>query len=144
MKILRFRGIPIHKILSDDDFVEKVRKSLKRSKKYVLIHIAALLFFCVFFPKLIQWIWQIIEFLPEEDRKMAWIGLALGFTFGMIVAQYILIATQAILMALDWFNINRSSRLLIKYHDMLKENEVLEQEYEEQDGQIFTEGESYE
>ena len=139
MKILRFWGIPIHKILSDDDFVERAQKHLKRSKKYVWIHIAAVLFVCVFLPKLIQLLWHIIELIPEEGRKMAWIGLMLGLMFGAFIAQYIVIAGQAILMALDLFDFNRSSKLLIKYHDMLKENGFLEEEHEEQEGQIFAE-----
>ena len=139
MKIIRFWGIPIHKILSDDDFVERAQKHLKRSKKYVWFHIAALLFVCVFLPRLIQWLWQIIEFLPEEERKMVWIGLMLGLMFGMFIAQYLVIAGQSILMAIDLFDFNRSNKLLIKYHDMLKENGLLAEDNEQQDGRIFGE-----
>jgi len=143
MKIIRFWGIPIHKVFSDEEIIEGVRKNLKRSNKYVWIHIAALLFVCVFLPRLIQWLWQIIEFLPEEERKMVWIGLMLGLMFGMFIAQYLVIAGQSILMAIDLFDFNRSNKLLIKYHDMLKENGLLAEDNEQQDGRIFAEGENY-
>jgi len=53
MKILKFWGIPIHKILSDTEFVEKIRKGLRISKKLVWIHIAVLLVVCVIVPKMI-------------------------------------------------------------------------------------------
>jgi hypothetical protein len=44
-------------------------------------------------------------------------------------------------MALDLFDSNRGNKLLIKYHDILKENGLLEGEHEEQNDKIFREGE---
>jgi hypothetical protein len=141
MKIIRYRGIPIHKVFSDDDFVEKVKKSLKRSKKFIWIHIAVLLFVSVFTSKMIQLLCGIIEKMPDEEQKMVWLGLILGCAFGAFLAQYIVIALQSISMALDLFDSNRGNKLLIKYHDMLKENGLLKEEQEEQDGQILRVGE---
>lgn len=141
MKILKFWGIPIHKILSDDEFVEKNKKFLRLSKKFAWFHIAVLILLSVFFPKLIHWIWQMIDEMSDEARKWALIGLILGFTFGAVIAQYILIAVQSILMSLDLFDFNRSTRLLIKYHDMLQEIGILEQDNEQEDERILAKGE---
>ncbi|MCP4262969.1 MAG: hypothetical protein GY774_36475 [Planctomycetes bacterium] len=142
MKIIRFRGIPIYKILSDDDFVERTQKYLKLSKKFAWIHFVLLLFVCFFLPWLIQILWEMVEMMSEEEKKMVWIGLMLGFTFGAFISHYILIAGQSILAALDLFDFNRGNKLLIKYHDMLKENGLLEVDQEEQDGKMFSEGEN--
>lgn len=133
MKILKLWGIPIHKILSDTEFVDKIRKGLRLSKKLVWIHVAVLLVLSVAVPKLIAFFWQMIEEMPDETEKMAWIGLKLGFIFGVFVAEYIIIAVQAILAALDIFDFNRGNRLLIKYHDMLQKIAVPEQDHEQQD-----------
>jgi len=141
MKILKYRGFPIHKIFSDDEFVERTRKNLKRSRKLIWIHIAILLFLSMFIPKLIQFVLEIIEDMPDEYRQWAWTSLVCGFLFGALIGQYAIMAIQSILMALDLFDFNRGTRLLIKYHDMLKEIGALEQDHEQQDGQsgLYTE-----
>ena len=139
MKILRFWGIPIHKILSDDDFVERAQKHLKQSKKYAWVYVAMLLMACFWVPKLIQALLGLIKEMPNNDLQMLGAGLMVGILFGTIVAQYLVHVVQAILMALDLFEFNRSSKLLIKYHNMLKENGLLEEGNEQQDGQIFAE-----
>jgi len=73
---------------------------------------------------------------PDEVKQMILTGLVLGFFFGAFIGQYLVLGFQAILAALDLFDYNRGSRLLIKYHDMLQEIDV-QQDYEQQDGQVF-------
>jgi hypothetical protein len=82
-----------------------------------------------------------IDEMSDEARKWALIDLILGFTFGAVIAQYILIAVQSILMSLDLFDFNRSTRLLIKYHDMLQEIGILEQDNEQEGERILAKGE---
>jgi len=94
-------------------------------------------------PKLIGFVWQMIEDMPDEAQQWAWIGLMLGFTFGAFIGQYIIIAGQAALMALDLYDFNRGNRLLITYHDMLQEIAAQQQAYEQQDGQEFSEGKKH-
>jgi len=87
----------------------------------------------------------IIKQMTDKQRMMAWLGLMIGFSTGIFIAGYVMVAGFSILMALvslDFLNANRGSKLLIKYHDMLKENGLLEEDDKQQDGQIFTEGES--
>ena len=139
MKIIRFRGIPIHKIYSDDDFVERIRKNLKHRKKLLLFFVPMFILLSFLLPWLFSMLSEMIDEMPEGVQKMGWIGLLLGFVFGVIFSQGIIAAMQGILMALDLFDYNRSSKLLIKYHDMLKESGLLEEDDEQQDGQIFTE-----
>ena len=104
MKILRFWGITINKIFSEDDVVENIRKNLKRSKKYVWFHIAMLILICLCFPML----WDAVMFttkqIPEKDRMMSWLGMIIGFSTGIFIAQYVMIAGLTILMALDVFD----------------------------------------
>jgi hypothetical protein len=121
MKILRYRGIPIHKIFSDDEFVERTRKSLKRSRKFIWLHIAALILLSIFIPKLIQFVWKLVEDMPDGYRQLAWADIVCCSILGAVIGQYVMIALQSILMALDLYDFNRGNKLLIKYHGMLKE-----------------------
>lgn len=135
MRIFRLWGIPIHKMLSDTEFVYKTRKWLRLHKKFVWIHVVALILLSVFVPWLIDIIQQMIELMPDEDRKLAWMGLLVGFIFGAFIEQYVVMAMQAILVMLDLFDYNRSTKLLIKYHDMLKDLGILEPYNDLKDGQ---------
>ena len=128
MKIFRLWGIPIHKMLSDTEFVDKTRKWLRLSKRFVWIHVAVLIFLSVLIPWLIDLVQQMIDLLPDENRKLVWAGLLLGFIFGAVIGQYVVMAMQSIVTALDIFDTNRAPRLLIKYHDMLKDMGILEPE----------------
>jgi hypothetical protein len=132
MKILRYRGIPIHKIFSDDEFVERTRKSLKRSRKFIWLHIAALILLSIFIPKLIQFVWKLVEDMPDGYRQLAWADIVCCSILGAVIGQYVMIALQSILMALDLYDFNRGNKLLIKYHGMLKEMGALEQDSEQQ------------
>jgi len=117
-------------MLSDTEFVDKTRKWLRLSKKFAWIHVVALILLSVFVPWLINLAHQMVELLPDEDRKLAWMGLLLGFIFGAVIGQYVVLAMQSILAALDLFDLNRSTRLLIKYHDTLEDMGILEPEDE--------------
>jgi hypothetical protein len=142
MKILRFWGIPIHKVYSDEEIIEGVRKNLKRSKKLAWFHIAMLILLALVFPMLWNTAMFTIKQIPDEHKQMGWIGLMIGISTGIMIAQYVMIAGYCILTTLlssDFLNLNRSSKLLIKYHDMLKENGLLGEYDEQQDGQIFAE-----
>lgn len=130
MKIFRLWGIPIHKMLSDTEFVDKTRKWLNLSKKFVWIHVAVLIFLSVLIPWLIDLVQKMIDLLPDENRKLAWAGILTGFIFGAVIAQYVVMAMQSIVASLDLFDSNRSTKLLIKYHDMLKDMGILEPEEE--------------
>jgi hypothetical protein len=136
MKILRFWGIPIHKIPSDTEFVEKTRKSFRHRKKYIWFHVVILIILSIFIPWLIGFVHQVIEFMPDGVQKWAWLGLFIGCAFGAFIGQYIALAGQAFLAAIDFFDVNRGTKLLIQYHDTLQEIGVLEQEQEQHDEQI--------
>lgn len=126
IRIFRLWGIPIHKILSDTEFVEKNRKWLHLNKKFIWIHFAVLIILSVLIPWLIDLVQWIIDLLPHEDQKLVWAGLMLGFIFGAVIGQYVVMAIQSIVAALDLFDLNRTPKLLIKYHDMLKDMGILE------------------
>jgi hypothetical protein len=130
MRTIRVWGIPIHKMLSDTEYVEKTRKLLHLSRKFVWIHVAVLIFLSVLIPWLIDLVQKMIDLLPDEDRKLAWAGLLAGFIFGAVIAQYVVMAMQSIVASLDLFNLNRSTKLLIKYHDTLEDRGILEPEEE--------------
>ncbi len=133
MKILRIWGIPICKILSDTEFVERTRKVLRFSRKIVWIHVAVLLVICVIVPGAVGLLWQLTKDSPDQTLQLVGVGLFAGFLFGAFIGQYFWTGVNAILMALDLFDYNRAPRLLIKYHDLLKEIGALDQDDEQQD-----------
>lgn len=141
MKILKIWGIPIYKMLSDTEFIERVRKGLRFSRKLVWIHAAMLLIVCVFVPMMVNMVWQITKDSPNETRLWIGAGLLFGFLFGVFIGQYLINGMHAILSVLDLFDYNRAPRLLIKYHDLLKEIDVIGQDDEQQDesGSLRTE-----
>ena len=146
MKIIRFWGIPIHKVFSDEEIIEGVRKNLKRSNKYVWIHIGALILLALTFPMLWDAAMFTIKQIPDKHKQMGWLGLMTGFSIGIFLAQYFMIAAYSIFTAFfssDFFKMNRINKLLVKYHDILKENGLLAEDNEQQDGRIFAEGENY-
>ena len=133
MKILRIWGIPICKIFSDTEFIEKIRKVLRFSRKFVWIHIVMLLVICVIVPAAIGLLWQMTRDSPDEARQSVVAGLIVGFLFGAFIGQYLWAGVHAILTALDLFDYNRAHRLLVKYHDILKEMGALDQDNEQED-----------
>ena len=137
MKILRLCGIPIHKILSDTEFVDKNRKALRLSKKLAWIHVSVLTVITLFLPWLIGVVQQAIEQIPDGIEKWAWLSLLLGFVLGILLSYYVITAIQVILMAFDPFDYNRGTKLLIKYHDMLREKGAIEKTSEQHDEQVF-------
>lgn len=143
MKIIRFRGIPIHKILSDTEFVEKTRKKFRHRRKYFWIHIIILIILSVLIPWLIDFVHRVIEFMPDGAQKWSWLGLFIGCVFGALIGQYVVLAGQAFLAAIDFFDVNRGTKLLIQYHDTLQEIGALEQEQEQYNEQISPSEENF-
>jgi len=128
MKTVRLLGVPIYRRLSDSESVEKTRKWLRLSRKMFWIHWGILLLLAVIVPKLISVVWWFIENMPDEAQKMMWTGLVVGIIFGTLLEKLLLSAIQTFMASLDLFDVNRSSRLLIQYHDKLKELGLLEDE----------------
>ena len=133
MKILKIWGIPIYKMLSDTEFVERVRKGLYYSRKVVWVHVAVLLVICVIVPGAVGLLWQLTKDSPDQSLESVGVGLFAGFLFGAFIGQYFWTGVNVILSALDLFDYTREPRLLIKYHDMLKEMGALSQDDEQQD-----------
>ena len=131
MKTIRIWGIPIHRIPSDTEFVEKIRKSLRRSRKYVWVYVLMLLVLCVIVPVSIDLAWQLTQDCSDEIQKWIYTGLLLGFLFGALGGQYVFMGVQAFLMALDLFDYNRPSRLLVQYHDRLRQMDALDKDNEQ-------------
>jgi hypothetical protein len=107
--------------MSDSEFVEKTRKWLRLSRKLFWVHWGILLLLGVIVPRLISLLWEFIKNMPDEAQKMMWTGLVLGIIFGTVVEKFLVSAVQTFMASLDLFDFNRSSRLLIQYHDKLKE-----------------------
>ena len=137
MKIVRLWGIPIHKIRSDAEFVERSEKALRLSRKLVWIHISVLILLALFMPLLIRTIGLTYEHMPDGAGKWVLMGLIFGLGIGTALLHYIISAIQAVGMALDVFDANRGTRLLIKYHSMLREMGALEEICEQEDEQIL-------
>lgn len=137
MKILRLRGIPIHRILSDTEFVERSRKGLRLSKRLVWIHVPVLVLLFLFVPWLFGIVSQAIDQEPDGAKTWMVAGMVLGCFLGVVVVNYVGFALHSILVALDLFDFNRGTTLLVKYHDLLHEAGILEEAGGQQDQQEF-------
>ena len=133
MKILKICGIPIYKILTDDEYVERTRKQLRYCRKLVWIHIAVLLIACVVVPGFIYIMWKLSEYTSDKEQQVILLGLAFGFIFGTFIGKYLYIGFENIMIALNLYEYNRGYKLLIKYYDKLKEIGAIEQDEQQQD-----------
>jgi hypothetical protein len=105
--------------------------TLHFSRKLVWIHLVVLLVICVIVPGAVGLLWQLTKDSPDQTLQLVGVDLLAGFIFGAFIGQYLWTGVNAILMALDLFDYNRAPRLLIKYHDMLKEMGALDQDDEQ-------------
>jgi len=133
MKIQRLWGIPIRKVLSDTEFVVKGRRGLRLSRKLVWIHIAVLALLSMFIPWFVDAVQLATDQMPDGAEKRVWMGLVVGLIFGVFLWYYIAAAVQVIVTALDPLDYTRGTRLLIKYHDMLRQIGALEETSEQRD-----------
>lgn len=95
MKILRLWGIPICKILSDTEFVDRSRTGLRCSGKLVWVYVGGLALLALFIPWFVDFVWRMIGEMPDGAEKWAWTGLVLGCIFGALLSRYIIGAVQA-------------------------------------------------
>ena len=116
----RFLGLPIHKTLSDGEFVERQRKHLRMSKRVAWIHLVIGIAFCVLIPKFFQFFSEFTDDMPDDARKLAYTGLQLGLICGLMISGYIVKAAEAVVRGFNLFDFNRGTELLVKYHDILK------------------------
>ena len=128
MKTIRVWGIPIYRILSDAEFVEKIRRGLRHSRKYVWVYIFMLAVILVVVPIFIYSTWLLIENSPDQSRKWIYAGLFSGILTGVFLGEYIFMAVQAIMAALNGCDYSRSAELLVKYHDMLQQMDALDED----------------
>jgi len=118
----KFLGMPVfNKELSDSEFVERIRKSLRLRRKLAWFHLALFVAMAVFVPMLVRIAWQMIDNMPSEAQKLTWVGLFLGFTFGALAGGYLATALESVVRGFNLFDCTRSERLLIKYHDALSQ-----------------------
>lgn len=116
-----FLGIPIYKKMTDADLVERTRKNLKWFKRVAWIHLIVVAAIAIFIPMLYRFTTEFIRDMPNDFRKWAWSGLLFGVVIGSVLGVYIHKAAEAIVMGFDLLQVNRKDRLLIKYHDLLKQ-----------------------
>ncbi len=102
----RFPGIPIHKSLSDGEFVERQCKHLRMSKRVAWIHLAVVIAFCVLIPKFFKLFSEFTDNMPDDARKLAYTGLQLGLIFGLMISGYIVKAAEAVVRGFNLFNFN--------------------------------------
>jgi hypothetical protein len=112
-------GITIYKKLTDAEFVEKQRKNLDLSKRFAWIYIIVVGAFCILIPKFYHLFQDLIQNLPDDAKKLAWSGFYLGIVMGLILSSFVFKAAESIIRGFNILNFNRSTRLLIKYHDLL-------------------------
>ena len=116
-----FLGMPILRKITDDDLVELTRRNLKWYRRMVWVHLAIVVALAFLAPMVYDLVSDFMRIIPDEDmRRQAWSGFVLGAVLGTMLAAYGGYAFQAMAMGLEFSQINRSHRLLIKYDDMLK------------------------
>ncbi|MHC4681117.1 MAG: hypothetical protein ACYTEK_20755, partial [Planctomycetota bacterium] len=68
---------------------------------------------------------------PDQSRKWIYAGLLSGILTGVFLGQYLFMAVEAIMTALNGCDYGRSTELLVKYHDMLQQMDALDEDDEE-------------
>lgn len=102
--------------------MENTRKSLKWHKRVARFHIVVAAALFVLIPKFYAQTRDFIDNMPDDNfRKHAWSGLVFGVVTGLGFVVYISQAVQAMVMGFDFLSLNRKDKLLIKYHDLLKQ-----------------------
>ena len=111
--------IVLQKTLSDDDYVEKIRKKDRANRRIgwiwpilFILWLSGLFYFSV-----------LVKSFPgriPEIKSGYYSGFALGVTFGLV---FVSIVIQMGVVLKHWLNSRsgfRTERLLIQYHDRLK------------------------
>ena len=104
---------------TEEEYVEAVRKQAARSWMFGIFHACGVFFFfgvSLFLSKLIH----------STDGAMEHVssGMHLGMMFGFMAGILILLGVQNLIWAVQYFKGNRTERLMLKYHNKLKEMEA--------------------
>lgn len=122
MAIKTFFGLPLYETLSDEEYVEKRRKQLRKYQKLGWLFLAiGLLQIALLF-----WFWGMLSKLatnpiPGHDQAGIWVGIGLGILPGFIFGHFIKQASESIIQGFNFSAMQRSDRLMVEYHDLLQE-----------------------
>jgi hypothetical protein len=120
----KFLGLPIRrKRLTDAEHVERIRKDVLRAKllsKWLVLFAAILGICCLWL-----FIYFVQSFVQSVFANQPLIGFGLGLTVGLILGLLCVgLAIQVghlLQQAIRVWKVDRTSELLVKYHDMLIE-----------------------
>jgi hypothetical protein len=109
--------------LTDDEFVERIRKQLNSSRKFGVIigaiNVVALVVFCIFANKFINF----FRDLSPRDSHSFNAGLVGGFGVGLFLAftlfKFVRGVVDSVMMYVG-VHYSRTSRLLITYYDLAR------------------------
>jgi len=110
------------KALSDDDYIDMLRKRDRLFRRMRWVWFGSLVALAGTLLLLSRVVLEFTATVPENERGH-WTGLVLGFGFGFM---FVILCAQAGKTLNNWTesrNGFRTERLLIQYHDRLKELE---------------------
>ena len=107
---------------TDDELIEKIRKYQASSKKSAYFYFILVLGFAILIPLSYDQTTDFIEKFPNDDyRKFAWSGLQFGIIMGIALSVMGHQAINTLFRGIEGLQGNRQDKLLLKYHDRLKE-----------------------
>ena len=107
---------------TDEEYIEALRKLVARSKWFGVFHAFFVLFFLGMF--LVWWhlLCKLDQLFPELAESIGK-GIHIGIMFGAVAGLFAFYALQAVFWSVQSFCGQRTERLLLKFHDRLKEQE---------------------
>ena len=109
---------------TDAEYIEAVRRSVKRSRWFAIIFACGAILYYLLFVLYWRFIPSFGELVPGLDkitRDAFGIGMMLGAMGGLMVFA----AASCIFMAVRSLTGERTARLMLKFHDQSKKNDIL-------------------
>ena len=107
---------------SDAEYIAMTRKTIKRSRWFLLLYGVAFVFFNAMFLTFWNWIHNLPETMPEFAEGSG-PGFFIGTQLGAMAGVMVLCAVITVIFAIPCMNGFRTEKLMLKFHDELKKQE---------------------
>lgn len=107
---------------TDTEYIEFVRKYVKRSKWFVLFHICASVGFLVLYWLLLRAIYSADSTIPGFCKAID-TGIYIGMMLGAFAGVLLVFAAINVVLSVQCLHGYRTEQLMLKFHDELKKED---------------------